>query len=157
MIYTIINPSDPYTVEAHSLDVAAIACVILGNGQYAFEPTEKDQESVPMFFGSFDPWFQSHFNETLKQTVERVRRDKRKELADCLDSVLIGRLDARKDFLSGRDPNETRESFEKARFERHDERRSSFNDIGGRAYKTAANLRKDINEFQPAPQQVFVR
>jgi hypothetical protein len=158
MLYEIVNMSDPYTIEAASLDVAAVACAILGSGQYQFKPLEDGGEEVPFFmFGGQDEWCQKHFQESFEQLVLRVRTEKREELADCLDSVLIGKKDARADFLSGRDPNETREAFEKARLERHDERLTSFNDIGGRAYKVAKNFRKDVAEFPKAPKQVFAR
>ena len=48
MLYTIINPSDPYTVEANRLDVAAVASLLLGSGQYSFEPLDGSVD-IPMF------------------------------------------------------------------------------------------------------------
>lgn len=36
--YDLINPSDPYTFEADDLEIAAVAVVLLGDGQYLADP-----------------------------------------------------------------------------------------------------------------------
>ena len=78
MLYEIVNMSDPYTIEAKSLDVAAVACAILGSGQYQFNPLEEGGETIPFFmFGGQDEWCRKHFSETFEQLVIRVRKDKR--------------------------------------------------------------------------------
>jgi len=156
MLYEIVNMRDPYTIEAMSLDVAAVACAILGGGQYQFRPLEDGGEEIPFFmFGGEDEWCQKHFRETFEQTASRVRKDKMEELADCLDSVLIGHAQDRKTYNNGLELIDDPEKREIWRCLWHDERRSSLNDIGGRAYKIAKNFRESINQFEKAPQQVF--
>lgn len=49
MLYEIINPSDPYTLHADDLEVAAIVASLIGEGQYALEPQEPDGVKVPLF------------------------------------------------------------------------------------------------------------
>lgn len=126
MIYEIINPSDPYTIESHSLDVAFVACIFLGEGDYAFKPLEDGAEEVPLFlFGGSDEWTRKHLNATVEEVCYRVTTEKRAELADCLASCTI----------KGE--------------------RSSLNDIGNRAHNIADKLRKGIVQVEPAPHQVF--
>src|SRR5437773_974725 len=62
-LYNIVNMSDPYTIEAVSLDVAFVACLFLGSGQYAFEQLD-GKEGVPLFiFGGTEEWCREHLNE----------------------------------------------------------------------------------------------
>jgi hypothetical protein len=166
MLYEIINMSDPYTIEAKSLDVAFVACLCLGDGQYAFEPIDDegnnvDAEKIPLFFGSLEQsgiqkWSQEHFGELFQDVVARVRTEKRLELADCLDSCLIGDAKDRDTYYAGLklidDPAKRQQWLDRW----HDKRRSSLNDIGGRAYAIAENFRKNAPKpIIPAPRQVF--
>ena len=98
MLYEIINMSDPYTIEAKSLDVAFIACMFLGEGQYALRALQDGGEDVPLFlFGGCEKWCVEHLSEEFEAVVNRVMTDeaKRTELADCLDSCLIGHAEDR--------------------------------------------------------------
>jgi hypothetical protein len=156
MLYTITNPSDPYTIEANSLEVAAVACIFLGRGQYEFKPVEDTGETVPFFmFGGTDEWFEKHFGKTVDVVTDEVMANRLQELADCLDSCLIGKVGDREPYFKGLeafvDPKERQEYW----FAYHDKKRSSFNDIGGRAKKMAANFREKIKTIELAPQQVF--
>jgi hypothetical protein len=159
MLYEIINMSDPYTMEAHSLDVAAVACLLLGSGQYALDPFEEGAERVPMFmFGDPDPWFQQHFGKPLKQVIADVRTNKRAEIADCLDSVLIGKRRDRETYLAALALIDDPAKQQEWRDRWLDDRRSSLNNIGGRAYKIARNFRKPLEDegaIPAAPQQVY--
>ena len=156
MIYEIINPSDKYTIEAADLKIAAVASVLLGRGQYGLEPLEDGGERVPIFlFGGSDEWFTKHFHADLQTTLDDIMTHRADELADCFDSCLIGGLDDRKDYDAAiaRIDADARSGF---RTERHDRRRSSMNDIGGRAYAMAQALRENApHPVVSAPQQVF--
>jgi hypothetical protein len=146
VLFEIINPSDAYTIEAPDLSIAGAACVLLGNGQYAFKQVDGDAE-VPLFlFGGHDEWFREHCDGSLDDTLGRVMKDRRAELADCLDSTLIGTQADREEFHALTASVEAEERA-RLRAERHDKRRSSLNDIGARAYRMAAALR----EPQPEP------
>lgn len=154
-IFYIVNPSDAYTIVASDLEVAAVACVLLGRGQYAFEPLEGDLERVPLFlFGNPDEWFNERFG--FGDCVTRVMETRAAELADCLDSCLIGNLKERREYESALALMESPEGREQFRRNRHAARRSSLNDIGSRACEMATHIReKAANPVVPAPQQVF--
>jgi len=145
MLYEIVNPSDPYTIEAPSLDVAAMASILLGQGEYSFTSLD-DGESVPMFsFGGGDEWAKKQFNEDLMEMSNRVMDTKLSEVADCLDSVLYGDAKDRVDFLA-ETVDLDRPNFEAARILRQQDKCSSLNDIGSRAYRMAAKLRQSIED-----------
>jgi hypothetical protein len=155
MLYNIINMSDSYTVKTDDFEVAAIACVILGRGQYAFEPLEEGGASVPIFFiGGSDEWFQEHFDRDVTETFEHVKAEKRQALIDCLDSVLIGDRTDRELFDKATSMM-TEDQIEEYRKEYHEKKRSSMNNIGKRAWDYANHLRGEAPAPAPAPQQVF--
>lgn len=142
-LYKIINPSDPYTIEASSLDVAAMVSILLGQGNYAFESLDGGA-SIPMFaFGGGDKWCQDHFLEDLMELSNRVMDTKLAQVANCLYSVLYGDEQDRKEFLAATKDMEYPE-FESVRLARQEEKRSSENDIGARAYRMAAKFRQSI-------------
>ena len=155
MIYEIINMSDPYTIEAHSLEVAAVACLCLGRGQYAFEPVEVDTK-VPMFmFGDADSWFMDRFGVDLRTVMDRVMAEGL-ELAACFESCLIGGERDRQTYQRGLALIDDPTKREEWRLKWHEARRSSLNDIGGRAWEMAKRLRAGSkNPLVAAPQQVF--
>lgn len=157
-LYEIINPSDPYTIEADALDVALVACIFLGRGQYAFEPIGGDDTlRIPMFiFGGTDQWCQEHFHQSIQVIVDRVLKDKSAELVTCFDSCLIGKAQDRAIYRSALELIDDPSKREEWRKKWHENRRTSTNDIGGRAYVMAKNLRDGSdNPVVPAPQQVF--
>lgn len=148
MLFNIVNPSDPYTVEAPSLDVAAVASLMVGQGQYSFASLD-GSEDVPMFafMGNDDTnaWFKQHCGDDAETVVTRVTSEKKIELADCLDSVIIGHYSDRQLYLLALSSITDPANREKYIFEYHDKKRSSMNDIGGRARQLAAKLRGGAN------------
>ena len=60
MKFDLVNPSDPYTLEADDLQVAGVACCLLGNGKYGLTGLGDDAgQDVPMFLlGGHDLVFQ---------------------------------------------------------------------------------------------------
>lgn len=153
MLYSIVNPSDPYTIEAPSLDVAAMTAVLLGQGNYVFEPIGSipirladgvNDGRIPAFsFGDGDEWCKKQFGETLMEMSNRVMDTKLGEVADCLDSVLYGDAEDRTEFMEAAKGLD-RDKFLMFRMARQDTKRSSMNDIGERAYRMAAKLRQSI-------------
>jgi hypothetical protein len=142
-IYEIINPSDHYTIECPDLEVAFVACCLLGNGQYAFDPLDESGVKVPLFmFGGHDEWAQEQFGASTDDVLGRCLKARRSEVADALDSVLIGKRAA----FAAIAPEKGTDAWREARTKWHDVHRSSFNDIGGRAYQIAAKLRKPVTE-----------
>lgn len=116
MEYEIINPSDPYKMTAPSIDLAAVAVCLLGEGQYMAKPRGEGDE-VPMFlFGGVDKWFVEKFGMDFATTADGIINHRTEELAAVFDSVAL-----------------------------ESEERSSLNDIGGRAKAWAQSLRKKAN------------
>ena len=145
MLFKIVNPSDPYTIEASSLDVAVMASVLLGQGNYQFTSLDGGQD-IPFFaFGGWDKWSKEHFKESLMELSNRVMDTKLDEVAASLDSVLYGDEQERVQFLA-KTKDMDRNDFMAERIMRQDKNRSSMNEIGERAYRMAAQLRKSIQE-----------
>ena len=162
MLYEIVNPSDPYTILAESLDVAFVACLFLGNGHYAFDPLQEGGVKIPLFlFGGTEgreAWCQEHLHEPFEAVLKRVTTEPLKvaELATCFESCLIGRFEERETYQAGLDLIDDPENRVAWRVRWHDTRRSSLNDIGNRAHEMAVRLRKKIpGPLVPAPPQVF--
>jgi len=145
LLFNLVNPSDPYTIEAPSLDIATLAALLLGQGKYPLTSLDGG-ENVPHFlFGGTDAWCKEHFGENLMELSNRLMDTKLAEVADCLDSILYGDAQDRIQFLA-ETADMNRETFEAARFMRQDAKRSSINDIGERAYRMAAKLRQSITD-----------
>ncbi|RRU90009.1 hypothetical protein EGJ24_01155 [Stenotrophomonas maltophilia] len=110
--YTIINPSDPYTLIADDLVLAAISVCLLGSGKYALEAAD-GSEGVPFFlFGGHDEWFAAHGAGSLDAALTAATGQRAEALAKVLESVTIVGA------------------------------RSSLNDIGEAAARLAAGVRK---------------
>lgn len=145
LLFKIVNPSDPYTITASSLDVATVTTVLLGQGKYPLQSLDGGQD-VPLFsFGGADKWTHDNFKENLMELANRVMDTKMAEVADCLDSVLYGDKEDRVQFLASCE-GMSREDFEETRGARQEKERSSMNDIGERAYRMAAKFRESIAE-----------
>lgn len=112
--FEIVNPSDPYTFTAPSLEVAALVIILLGSGRYAAKSLDTPpNEGVPFFmFGGAEEWFRDNCGCTPDESMERTEKS---VLADSLDTVTLG-----------------------------SEKRSSMNNIGGRAKAYAAQLRAAV-------------
>ena len=137
-VYSIINPSDSYTLAADDLKIAALAVFLLGKGKYGLE-TRDGEQAVPLFlFGGADEWVQEQFGITLEELMSGAVSDG--DLATCLESVVIGDFADRELFLKTVDllPESAREAWIEGW---NDSKRSSLNDIGGRAKDCARFLR----------------
>ena len=134
MLFELINPSDPYTFRAPSIEVAAVAVVQLSchMGAKCIDPG--CDESTPVMFG-WDDWLESR---GINGDWAHAHLD---EVADALDSFLIGDPAFRADIESAMEliPEDKREQW---RLERQDRHRSSMNQIGEAAYQRAKSLRE---------------
>lgn len=123
MKFEIVNPSDAYTMEADDMEVAAVACCLLGDGKYALKGVGEDAGSdVPVFLlGGHDRWFISKFGMDYETTATHCLEHRVGDLARAFDSVTL---------TSGS--------------------RSSLNNIGARARALAQAVRRKA-DAQPAP------
>jgi hypothetical protein len=137
MICEIINPSDPYTLRCQNFLVAAVAVAFLGSGNLGLR-SEDGEQSTPVLFG-WEDWLKDQGIED--EDLGAFAKVHRSEMADILDSVMIGDAKARQDaeaFLAEL-PEDKRAAW---LAERHDRRRSSANDIGAAAWSLAKRLRR---------------
>ncbi len=95
MKFAIVNPSDPYTMEAEDLEIAAVAVSFLGAGKYALQGIGEDADIyVPIFlFGGHDEWFAEKFGMDFDATSTHVLDHRAEALATALDSVTLGRAE----------------------------------------------------------------
>lgn len=134
-IYEIVNPSDPYTMVAENEAVAFVACLLLGRGAYGLR--EGEREACPLFRFGGDPeaWLKEKHGVGIDETIAQNKQ----ELVRVLRSVQIG---------TRSDRATLDEAIEKCGREwmlrRHDEKRSSLNDIGRRAWLIAERVELSI-------------
>lgn len=130
MLYDIINPSDPYTMEADTFAAALGAVAILGEGRYGLQPLGHSAPKVhPILFGDWPrEVYKAAGVEPRNATGLMARMNSDAEfneaVAKALDSVRYGNV---ADRAIPRDPN--------------NDRRSSTNNIGGYAWKYAEAMR----------------
>ena len=139
MIYEIINMSDPITIEADDVRVAAIATVFVGEGAYGLHDENGETVMPIMLFGdaqeALDGWCKEHEIE-----FDSFAEENREAIATCLETALIGDLPGRKSIIrlmeaGGGDIREALKTW-------NDENSSSLNDICGRAFALARALRE---------------
>jgi hypothetical protein len=132
-VYRLINPSDPYTFKAPSIEVAGVVACLLSTG-FGAESEDDNDERTPVLFG-WQEWLDDRGIDS-KWVSEHSA-----EIADAYESFLIGGLHERADvesMLAALPPKKR----EKWRAERQDRHRTSLNQIGEAAYKMAKKFRK---------------
>ena len=139
MRFNIINPCDPYTMLAVDLEIAAVAISAIGEGKYALEEIGGDRSGqVPFFItGGHDEWFTKQFGRNFEATVEHVVTNRAEALVKALASVFIG---TPADVLAFEELAKTcpdEEAYVELKLKKHDEKRTSVNDIGRRAWSLA--------------------
>ena len=137
--WEIINPSDKYTIAAPTFAAAAAATLMRGHGSFGLEPEQEDGECMPIFLlGGHEPFIAEHFGGDLSQWLD----DHKAEVADALDSVLLGGFGRRADYDAAVAAIDDPQKLAQFR-EQWQDKCSSMNDIGGYAHRLAAHLRSD--------------
>ena len=137
MEYELINPSDPYTFVAADLEVAALTVFLLS---HTYGAESKDgEETVPIFIlgGSPRDWYKTQFG----RTPDEGLKARYAEVADALESVLLGTFEDRRRYQAALDAisdAEKRKQFIKA----WQDGRSSLCDIGPHAHIMAKCMRE---------------
>ena len=132
-LFRLINPSDPYTFYAPSIEVAGLAVCMLSPQYGAAQVGGENPEQTPIMFG-WDLWLQD------RGINQQWIGEHQLEVAAALESVLIGDPGERRD-LDELQKRMTAEEWTEYIAERHDRLRTSMNDIGGFAHALAARLR----------------
>jgi hypothetical protein len=155
MILDIINPSDACHMVTDDREAAAIACILIGNGQYGLEQVDAKAGETPFkmplfLLGGHDQWWTKTFGHSFEEGATAYRDDTRKNLAliNALLSVVYGK---RADLESYYDAMELiTQTDGRAEFKRrwNDRRRGSMNNIGGRALALAEAMGSDIKKAQ---------
>ena len=140
VVYRLSNLSDAVTFEAPSLEVAACASFILGEGQYGSFPQDRERyPEVPIFImGGGAEWYEETFGREYGDGLEALGE----AISSALDSVWYADF-VNRPLLSFAlqaidDANERAAYLAKW----NDDRRSSMNDIGARAATYAKALRE---------------
>jgi hypothetical protein len=140
-IFEIINPSDPYTLVG-SKEAAIVAVTFLGGGKYGLGGEDGNEMPFLMFMSEdeVDTYFKKVLGMPLLDWVDNNRT----ELIECFDSVLIGGKGERQTFEKGLELIDDESKKKAWREEWHDRKRSSMNDIGGRAQDYALQMRQKM-------------
>jgi hypothetical protein len=146
MIYEIVNPSDPYTMETDNLLAACIACTMLGAGKYALRQQDGEVEMPLFIFGGIEQWFEKKFEKPIAELLDGSNDI---PVIEALDSVLIGDATDRKIYKAAIEKMDA-EAVKVFRKEWQDKKRSSMNDIGARAEHISASMREAINYVETA-------
>jgi len=141
MIWELHNPSDSYTFRAESEELAFMVTAMLGEGWYAATSASGDQ--IPLLaFGGQDVHSQKFGAADFGALCQRWFTDceRRQQLAGALDSLLIGKAGDRAsvEFAVSKLNAEDAQTF---LAKRHDDLRSSMNDIGRFAQHWVSRLR----------------
>lgn len=156
IVFSIVNPSDPYTLVAPSLKIAAVATCIFGEGRYGLRQCDGHGDAAMPVFLEFghETWFQRKFGETFEQALYDVHSRHREAMVRCLGSVLWGQLPDRLEIGPELDKLGV-EARAQRLLEWHDSKRSSADDIGRRAWdysnRLALTLQAQADDYAPAP------
>ena len=115
--YKIVNPSDPYTITADDRAVACVAVMLLGEGKYALKD-EQDVTVLPLFLFGGDPEGWLLKEHSVANLGDFVN-SRAGDIATALRTVKLPK----------------------------GQRRSSLNDIGGRAKQLAKRFREIAAEY----------
>jgi hypothetical protein len=142
VIYEIINPSDPYTLESNDFLTACLVATVLGRGAYALQSEDGSLEMPLMLFGG-EGWFIKTFQSDLDVLLDRAPYA---PMATCFESVVIGSFADRRAYdvaMRAIPGEEGRATFAE---QWHEARRSSTNDIGAKARVLAQRMRRLAQE-----------
>lgn len=152
-LWDLINPSDRVTFRAADLQIALFVAIAVGDGAYGATEILENGEAglkVPLFLmngrNAADDFCMENWNLPWEQVEATVISDRPKELCEALSSFIYGDAGDRKlieELLAALPDEATRET---RLAEWNDERRSSMNNIAGRANQLAKVVREIIEE-----------
>ena len=149
-VYEIINPSDPYTIEA-DFEAATIAITLLGKGFYGLKDGDKKMV-VPLLFvfteNGTDDWFQNNLGGSTGEVLGKLKGDDidlMERVIAALKSIVIGSFEEREVYNSMM-VNLSKEEAASKDWTWHDERRTSLTDIRRAALAWASVLSQVVQK-----------
>lgn len=136
--YEIINPSDPLTFKAESLEIAAAVVLLIGGGNYG-AATANNLEKTPILFG-WEPWLVERGMWPLNAWIDANKP----EIIVALHSVFLGKIEERAALdaeLAALPSDDARTLFSQLR---NDRLRTSLNNIQKQASDLAAFLSSPV-------------
>jgi hypothetical protein len=146
MLFDVINPSDSYSIKTDDKEAACVACLLMGSGQYGLQEIAGPFEMPILMFGGGDEFFKATFGRTMQESADLYRGEKVAILVETLRSVIIGSPSERQTYEAALQFITDPEKLKKYKDEYHDRKRSSMNDIGGRANKLADHFEKRMEK-----------
>jgi len=101
-IYKLVNPSDPYTLEADSNLIADLAGLFIGNGKTPVEGVDNGFRGFMDLFGTTtEAELQFYFAKTHKYDFSLLMSDKvvLTKLAEALESLFLGDVEDREKLI----------------------------------------------------------
>lgn len=148
MIYEVVNPSDAVSIEADDSVVASAATILVGTGKYFLSAADGSKVDMPMMLFAKDPsaLLQSWCEQVGFKDFDALMGKHIEAVATCLESSLVGDVSDRAGLLEVFEKVGDKGSIAEAMDAWNDKKRSSMNDICGRARSIARGLRKTIAE-----------
>jgi hypothetical protein len=84
--YELVNPSDPYTLEAPTLELACVAAVILGEGMYGLR-TADGETAMPVLLFKAQEWWRAQFGRSVEESLATALKSP--ELAAVFGSLAL--------------------------------------------------------------------
>lgn len=179
--YDLVNMSDSICFRAPDKQIATLVTILLGNGQYSAKAIGLDgneiaengdsgpgdagsndgkvtwPHSVPFFmFGGFDPFWKANWPDVpADEAIDR----RKPEVIAALRTVMLGNVGDRRLYDGACAAITDPDKLKAFQADWNDKKRSSLNDIMGRALAIADKFEADkpLADVPSAPRQVFTR
>lgn len=148
MIYTLINPHDPYTFEAPTPRIAALLCMIIGGKAYGAEPRDGDAEKEwPVMLITTEEDVEAEFLKRHGVTISKALEEDWKLMPAAFRSLWITSVAERVGIAAAMEACPTDKARAAFATAYEDEKRSSLTDLATRARALADRFEQ--NEYQP--------
>jgi len=92
-IWKLVSRFEPYTFVGDDFEVACLSAYLLGQGRYAIKALDGRLQRGPAL-ELWEDWFERQFDRSFQESY----RDRTKDLADFLDTIVLGEAKARRQF-----------------------------------------------------------
>jgi hypothetical protein len=71
----IVNPSDGCSISGDNQEALALACILLGSGQYALSGENGEKVCPLMLFGGGPEWYEKSFGRSIDAGLEAIEQE----------------------------------------------------------------------------------